>query len=45
MILLLRQKATREQLDAMLQALEFYVKAAVDPAGLSCRGRRASCRL
>lgn len=30
MILLLRQKATQDQLVAMLQALEFYVKVAVD---------------
>jgi hypothetical protein len=30
MILLLHRKATRDQLDAMLQALEFYVKVAVD---------------
>ena len=30
MILLLGQKVTRDQLDAMLQVLEFYVKVAVD---------------
>jgi len=30
MILLLRRKATRDQLDGMLRALEFYVKVAVD---------------
>ena len=39
MIVLLRERATREQLAQMLEALEVYVKVAVDMVSLACDKR------